>query len=208
MSRILEGLTERANSAKTLPESSPEEVTIARIYRRFYTALQLRDLCNEMPVHAVARKYMVPRGFVQTLAQICEGFAAGMILFCEKMGWGMLKAALEHMSDRLKAGGRAELLELAQIPYVKSRTARVFWDTGFRSIRSVAEADVQDILPMLMSLRARKGDLVSSDHDRLLQKVTHKAAIIIGAASRLWGGFMVRNSCTGACALPMCHSMS
>jgi len=57
-----------------------------------------------MPVHVVARKYQIPRGSVQTLAQTCHGFAAGMIKFCERMGWGALAAALDHMSDRLKAG--------------------------------------------------------------------------------------------------------
>lgn len=126
---------------------------MARIYRRFYTALQLRDLCNEIPVHLVARKFEVPRGFVQTLAQVCEGFAAGMIGFCDKMGWGMLKAALEHMSDRLKAGARADLLELAKIPFVKSRTARVFWENGFKGLRSVAEADAKDLVPVLLLVR-------------------------------------------------------
>ncbi len=69
-------------------ESSPEEKEIARVYRRFYLALQLRDLCNEMPVHMVARKYDTPRGTVQTLEQTCQGFASGMIKFCEQMGWG------------------------------------------------------------------------------------------------------------------------
>jgi DNA polymerase theta len=57
-----------------------------------------------MPVHQVARKYDTPRGAVQNLAQTCEGFAAGMIKFCERIGWGMLAAVLSHMSDRLKAG--------------------------------------------------------------------------------------------------------
>ena len=73
-----------------------------------------------------------------------------MVQFCEKMGWGMLKAALEHMSDRLKAGARADLLELAQIPFVKSRTARVFWENGFRDLRTVAEAETKDVLPVLL----------------------------------------------------------
>ena len=57
-----------------------------------------------MPVYKVARKYDIPRGAVQNLAQTCDGFAAGMIKFCERMGWGMLAAVLEHTSDRLKAG--------------------------------------------------------------------------------------------------------
>lgn len=51
-------------------------------------ALQLRDLCNEKPVHVVARNYGMPRGIVQTLAQTCQGFAAGMIKFCAQMDWG------------------------------------------------------------------------------------------------------------------------
>ena len=146
-------IANRANSTKQLPETSAEEIRIARVYRRFYAALQLRDLCNEVPVHLVARKYEVPRGFVQNLAQICEGFAAGMIKFCERMGWGMLKAALEHMSDRLQAGARADLLELAKIPFVKSRTARVFWENGYKGLRSVSEADPNDLVPTLLLVR-------------------------------------------------------
>ena len=73
-----------------------------------------------------------------------------MITFCDKMGWGMLKAALEHMVDRLKAGARADLLELAKIPFVKSRTARVFWENGFKGLRTVAEAEAKDLVPILL----------------------------------------------------------
>lgn len=90
----------------TMNERTPEEVEIARVYKRFYAALQLRDLCNEMPIHAVARKYDLPRGKMQNLAQTCQGFAAGMIKFCERMDWGALAAVLDHFSDRLKAGKR------------------------------------------------------------------------------------------------------
>jgi hypothetical protein len=57
-----------------------------------------------MPVHAVARKYDTSRGVIQNLAQTCHGFAAGMIKFCDRLGWGALAAALDHMSDRLRAG--------------------------------------------------------------------------------------------------------
>jgi DNA polymerase theta len=77
---------------------------MARVHRRFYAVFQLRDLCNEMPIYAVARKYDIPRGIVQNLAQACHGFAADMIKFCERLGWGALVAALDHMSDRLGAG--------------------------------------------------------------------------------------------------------
>ena len=140
----------RANSSKTLPERTLEETNTARIYRRFYAAFHLRDLCNELPIHAVARKYETPRGFVQNLAQTCEGFAAGMVKFCDRMGMGMLRSVLDHMIDRLKAGAKADLLELAKIPFVKSRTARVIWENGMRSLRAVAEASPSDIVPILI----------------------------------------------------------
>lgn len=143
----------RANSAKALPEGNADEIRVARTYRRFYTAFQLRDLCNEVPIHVVARRFEVPRGLVQTLAQTCEGFAAGLIRFCDRMGWGMLKAALEHMIDRLKAGARADLLELARIPFIKSRTARVFWEHGMKSFSILAEADPKDLVPLLLLVR-------------------------------------------------------
>ncbi|KAK0119000.1 hypothetical protein ONS96_012073 [Cadophora gregata f. sp. sojae] len=136
----------------TMKETTPQEIETARIYRRFYFALQLRDLCNEVPIHTVARKYDIPRGIVQNLAQTCHGFAAGMIKFCERMNWGALAAVLDHFSDRLRAGAKADLLALAEITYIKSRTARVFWENGFKTVAAIAAADVKDIWPVLLQV--------------------------------------------------------
>lgn len=83
-------------------EATAEEQEAERRYHRFYLALQLRDLCNEMPIHRVAQKYDMPRGSVQTLAQTCQGFAAGMIKFCEMMGWGWVP--LENSALRCANG--------------------------------------------------------------------------------------------------------
>ncbi len=102
------------------------------------------------------------------------------------MGWGMLKAALEHMSDRLKAGARADLLELAQIPFVKSRTARVFWENGFKGFRTVAEADAKDLIPILLLAQPKKSRLDGDEEAKYHRKLLLKAEIIVGAANRLW----------------------
>ncbi|KAE8441615.1 hypothetical protein EG329_004624 [Mollisiaceae sp. DMI_Dod_QoI] len=170
----------------SMKESTLEEVETARIYRRFYAALQLRDLCNEMPIHAVARKYDLPRGTIQNLAQACHGFAAGMIKFCERMNWGSLAAVLDHFSDRLKAGARADLLSLAKITYIKSRTARVFLENGFKSVAALAAADVNDILPILLMAQPKKPKLASHDEEKYLEKLKSKAAIILASASKTW----------------------
>ncbi|GJN77647.1 hypothetical protein PLIIFM63780_001139 [Purpureocillium lilacinum] len=170
----------------TLKENTSEEKELARVYRRFYLALQLRDLCNETPIHVVSRKYDAPRGTVQTLSQTCQGFAAGMIKFCHTMGWGVMAAALEHFSDRLMAGARADLLALAKIPFIKSRTARVFWESGYRSVASIANADPKELLPVLMQAQPNKIRLKGRNDEKLEEKLLAKAEIITTAANRLW----------------------
>ncbi|RGP62065.1 DNA polymerase theta subunit [Fusarium sporotrichioides] len=170
----------------TLRETTQEEKQIARVHRRFYLALQLRDLCNEVPIHVVARKYDVPRGMVQNLSQTCQGFAAGMIKFCEQMSWGVMAAALDHFSDRLVAGARADLLALAKIPFIKSRTARVFWENGFRTVATIANADPMELLPVLMQAQPNKIRLKGKDSEKYEEKLLVKAKVIADAASKIW----------------------
>ncbi|OAA43214.1 helicase and polymerase containing protein tebichi [Metarhizium rileyi] len=163
-----------------LKETTLEEKQMARVYRRFYLAMQLRDLCNEVPIQAVARKYDMPRGSVQTLSQTCQGFAAGMVKFCEHMGWGPMAAALDHFSDRLMAGARAELLALSKVPFVKSRTARVFFENGYRSVAALANANPKDFAqPNKLRIKGQNDDLMED-------KMLAKANVISSAANRLW----------------------
>ena len=174
------------NSGGVLKESTAEEIRRARVYRRAYSAFQLRDLCNEMPVHEISLKYSVPRGQVQNLAQSCHGFGAGMIKFCERMGWGMLGAVLEHMLDRLRAGARADLLEMAQVVFVKSRMARIFWENGFKSIRALSEADPQTLIPIMAQAQGRKMKLTGEAAAKFKEKLLDKAKAIVSSANRLW----------------------
>ncbi|OQV02808.1 Helicase conserved domain-containing protein isoform 1 [Cladophialophora immunda] len=174
------------NSGAQLKENTAEEIRMARIYRRAYSAFQLRDLCNEMPIHEISLKYSVPRGQVQTLAQTCHGFAAGMIKFCERMKWGMLAAVLAHMLDRLRAGARADLLEMAQIAFVKSRMARMLWENGFKSVRALSEADPQALVPIMMQAQPRKTKLQGEAAAKFQAKLLSKAEIIVSSANRLW----------------------
>ncbi|KID91185.1 helicase and polymerase containing protein tebichi [Metarhizium guizhouense ARSEF 977] len=169
-----------------LKETTTEEKRIARVYRRFYLAMQLRDLCNEVPIHAVARKYDMPRGSVQTLSQTCQGFAAGMVKFCEHMGWGPMAAALDHFSDRLMAGARSELLALSKVPFIKSRTARVFFENGYRSVAALANANPKDLVPILMQAQPNKLRIKSQNDELMEEKMLAKANVISSAANRLW----------------------
>jgi DNA polymerase theta len=63
-----------------------------------------------------------------------------------------MAAVLDHFTDRLKAGARADLLALAKVTFIKSRTARVFYDNGFKTVASLANADPKELVPILMQV--------------------------------------------------------
>ncbi|KAJ5897270.1 Helicase C-terminal [Penicillium tannophilum] len=176
-------------SGASLKEVTPEQIQKARIYRRAYTAFQLRDLSNEVPLATIAQRYRIPRGTVQTLAQQCHGFAAGIVKFCQRMNWGMLAAVLDHMRDRLEAGARSDLLEMAQVTFVQSWTARLLRENGFRNLRALAEADPKDLVPVLMMVNARKtqkNQLYPTEAERYAAKLLAKAEIIVASANKIW----------------------
>ncbi|KAJ5688636.1 Helicase C-terminal [Penicillium macrosclerotiorum] len=176
-------------SGASLKKTNPIQIKQARIYRRAYTAFQLRDLSNEVPLATIAKRYRIPRGAVQTLAQQCHGFAAGIVKFCQRMNWGMLAAVLDHMRDRLEAGARADLLEMAQVMFVKSWTARLLRENGFRNLRALAEADPKDLVPVLMMVNPRKTQkhqLHPTEAERFAAKLLDKAEAIVASANKIW----------------------
>lgn len=147
-----------------------------------------------MPIHYVARRYDLPPGAVQKLWQASHGFAAGTVRFCHRLDWDMLARVLECMSERLRAGTRADLLDLARIPFVKSHTARALWEAGWHDVRAVAEADPRDLMPVLARVQPRewRADeqetamaMATADEARYSVKLRERAVVICEAAQRL-----------------------
>ena len=90
---------------------------------------------------------------------------------------------------RQTAGGRAraDLLEMAQVTYVKSRMARILWENGLKSVRALAEADPKDRVPIMMQAQqSRKLKLTGEAAEKLKQKLQEKAEIMVSSANRLW----------------------
>lgn len=109
-----------------------------------------------------------------------------MIAFCTRLGWGMLACVLEHMVDRLKAGARADLLELARIPFVKSRTARCLWEAGYKGLRAVAQAEVEAVAQVLLLAQPKRRKIRGAEEEGYLRKVRERAEVVVQAAGRLW----------------------
>lgn len=92
--------------------------------------------------------------------------------------------------------------------FIKSRTARIFWDNGYKSVGAVATANVDDLIPILLlvtgpslpdrveaatddrlSVQAQNKKLrLHPDNDQKYhQKLLLKAEMIVKSATRIWG---------------------
>ncbi|KAJ8727413.1 hypothetical protein PYW07_001532 [Mythimna separata] len=86
------------------------------IHKRFYTALALQDLVNEVPLADVAMKFQCARGFLQSLQQGAATFAGMVTAFCRQLGWKNMEMLISQFQDRLHFGIHSELLELMKLP--------------------------------------------------------------------------------------------
>ena len=56
---------------------------------------------------------------------------------------------------------------MAQVTFVKGKMARLLYESGFRSVRSLSEADAQeDIVPIMMSANSWKVKALRHDAER------------------------------------------
>lgn len=146
----------------------------------------LRELINERPVHVVAANYDIARGFIQQLSSTCRGFAATSATFCKVMGWTGLAVLLEHYSWRLDLGVKADLMELARIPFVKSYTARVFYEKGLKTIAAVAAADVSVLRKALEMAQPKRLRLRKEEEVKMAVRLQERAEIVLAAARRIY----------------------
>ncbi|RVE44014.1 hypothetical protein evm_011312 [Chilo suppressalis] len=112
------------------------------IHKRFYTALALQDLVNEMCLSEVAAKFQCARGFLQSLQQAAATFAGMVTAFCNQLGWKNMGMLVSQFQDRLHFGIQSDLIELMKLPSLNGVRARSLFDCGFETVASIASGDV------------------------------------------------------------------
>ncbi|KAJ0962916.1 hypothetical protein J5N97_028038 [Dioscorea zingiberensis] len=120
-----------------------------RVAKRFYVALMLSRLVQEVPVADVCEAFKVARGTIQALQENAGRFASMVSLFCGRLGWHDLEGLVAKFQNRVSFGVRAEIVELTNIPYVKGSRARALYKAGLRTPLAIAEASVPDIVKAL-----------------------------------------------------------
>ncbi|XP_050096845.1 DNA polymerase theta [Anopheles aquasalis] len=112
-----------------------------QIHKRFYTALALLDLVNEVPLCTVAKRFRCCRGLLQSLQQTAATFAGIVASFCGSLNWTLLHLIVVQFRERLFFGVAHELLDLMRIPSLNGQRARLLYDAGFQGLLQLANAD-------------------------------------------------------------------
>lgn len=137
---LLKAITGRQNS----------DWHVLQVHKRFYVALALQELVNEVPISSVAKKFSINRGLLQSLQQNASTFSAILTNFCEAMQWNLLVLILRQYRERLFFGIHPDLIDLMKIPSVtNTKVARALYTAKIRSLSDLANSkviSVEDIL--------------------------------------------------------------
>lgn len=137
----------------TVSTGAPRQMRQLAIHRRFYTALALHDLMNEVRLADVASTYKLNKGSLQSLQQQTATFAGMVTVFCHRLGWNTLYVLLEHFQSRLQFGVQLELCDLMRLPSMDSQSARLLYNAGLTNVASVATASAENVEVLLKNAR-------------------------------------------------------
>uniref|UniRef100_A0AAG5DAB0 DNA polymerase theta n=1 Tax=Anopheles atroparvus TaxID=41427 RepID=A0AAG5DAB0_ANOAO len=165
-----------------------------QVHKRFYTALALLELVNEVPLCAVAKKFKCCRGLLQSLQQISATFAGIVTSFCHALRWTLVQLIVGQFRERLFFGVAHELLDLMRIPSLNGQRARLLYDGGLSGLAELANADrltVEQILYNRTSFEAERLRDDENEYDAARRKnlrnlyLTGRAGVTVEEAARL-----------------------
>ncbi|XP_055612161.1 DNA polymerase theta [Uranotaenia lowii] len=112
-----------------------------QIHKRFYTALALQELVNEVPLSEVASKFCCTRGLLQSLQQVAATFAGIVTAFCTALNWNLLALIVSQYRERLFFGIQPDLMDLMRIPSLNGQRARLLFNGGIVGLVELANSD-------------------------------------------------------------------
>lgn len=166
-----------------------------KIHKRFYTALALNELVNEMPINEIATKYNCNRGLLQSLQQMASTFAGIVTSFCNSLNFQNLSLILSQFKERLFFGVHRDLIDLMRLPDINYKRARALFDGGIENLVCLANAntlDIENILFNLTHFETEKTDGNENDYEakkRLQERnlfITGKKGMTIHEAAKMF----------------------
>lgn len=132
------------------------------VHKRFFVALVLQDLVNEVPLSEVCAKYNCNRGVLQSLQQSASTFAGMVTSFSRQLGWSSVEILLAQFQDRLQFGVSRDLLDLMRLPSLTGKLARTLYKAGLETVIQLANSDVETVENILY----KSGPFESSEESK------------------------------------------
>ncbi|XP_050296829.1 DNA polymerase theta isoform X2 [Anthonomus grandis grandis] len=119
------------------------------VHKRFFVALALQDLVNEIPLGDVCAKFNCNRGMLQSLQQSASTFAGMVTSFSRQLGWASVEILLAQFQDRMQFGVSRDLLDLMRLPSLNGKLARTLYNAGIETVVQLANHDVATVETVL-----------------------------------------------------------
>lgn len=149
----------------TLNQNSMKQAKQMAIHQRFYTALALHDLVNEIPLKVVSQRYGSSKGMLQSLQQAASTFAGMVTAFCHKLGWFNLELLIGQFQDRLQFGIHRDLIDLCRLNTLNGQRARILHNAKVETVAILANSSPNEIETILLNSMpfesGRKGETES-----------------------------------------------
>ncbi|KNH07625.1 DNA polymerase theta-like protein [Perkinsela sp. CCAP 1560/4] len=126
-------------------------------HRRFYVALALQDIINEVPHKDIQTRFSLDRNSIAKLMESSSTVSSRLSIFCRCMNWWLLSAASDHLATRLSGGFQSELIDLMRVPSMTVKKARALFQKGIESVESLAVASKTEILSALAQVLEATG---------------------------------------------------
>ena len=121
------------------------------VHIRFYAALILNDLINELQLSEICSKYQCSKGTIQNIQQQSATFSGMITKFCQELGWWSISVLLKNFQTRLIFGIQHELMDLSRIYLLDNVRARALYKCDLKTCADVAFVGVEELESILLN---------------------------------------------------------
>ena len=147
--------------------------------RRLLNAITLKDLINEVPLETAAAAARKSKGLLQALQEKSFSRAARIEVFCENLSWEDLAKLVAIIRNRIALGVKADIIALAEIPYVRGFRARVLHNAGIRTPEAIVSLGSADFIAQKLIEGSQCQD------DNVIKREKRAAKMILKGAKEL-----------------------
>lgn len=135
-----------------------------RVYRRFWVALIINDLVNEMQLQEICKKYRMSKATVQQTQRAVAQYAGVISIFCNELGYANIAALVTPLESRINFSCQRDLLDLIKLNITRP-VARCLYDAGYKNIIAIAKGDALEMEFVIRQLQPFKKEHSFSEHD-------------------------------------------